>query len=165
MSEENVRRGKTKEYMRAYHAANRERLNAQKRAYYLATKEVRAAKGRERRKNNPSSWRAVVYKAKFGITVDEYEARLVEQKGVCAVCTGRRLAVDHCHATGKVRGLLCWHCNSGIGKLGDNAEGLLRALAYLRAAHLGGDGKALIKDERCFQVDRSDVDTLLRLVQ
>ncbi len=39
--------------------------------------------------------------------------------------------VDHCHVTGKVRGVLCWDCNVGIGKLGDNKEGVLRALNYL----------------------------------
>jgi hypothetical protein len=39
--------------------------------------------------------------------------------------------VDHCHSTGQIRGVLCCECNTGIGKLGDNAEGVRRALAYL----------------------------------
>ena len=43
----------------------------------------------------------------------------------------RALCLDHCHATGKFRGWLCGNCNTGIGKLGDNAQGLHRALAYL----------------------------------
>lgn len=47
---------------------------------------------------------------------------------------GENLCVDHDHVTGTVRGLLCNGCNHGIGKLGDNAEGVRRALAYLEAA-------------------------------
>lgn len=43
----------------------------------------------------------------------------------------RGLCLDHCHKTGKFRGWLCGNCNTGIGKLGDNAEGLKRALRYL----------------------------------
>lgn len=39
--------------------------------------------------------------------------------------------IDHCHDTGRVRGVLCWDCNSAIGKLGDNKEGIQRALQYL----------------------------------
>jgi hypothetical protein len=39
--------------------------------------------------------------------------------------------IDHCHATGTIRGVLCWNCNVGIGKLGDSIEGVKRALNYL----------------------------------
>jgi recombination endonuclease VII len=42
------------------------------------------------------------------------------------------LALDHCHESGAFRGWLCWHCNTAIGKLGDNEQGLMRALNYLR---------------------------------
>lgn len=44
----------------------------------------------------------------------------------------RRLAVDHCHSTGKIRGLLCHNCNTGLGKLGDSIESLTKALNYLK---------------------------------
>ena len=67
---------------------------------------------------------------------------LEKQGGVCAICGGsepkdagtghrRRFAVDHCHETGRVRGLLCVNCNSGIGKLKDSPDLLRRALDYL----------------------------------
>ncbi len=45
-----------------------------------------------------------------------------------------RRQIDHCHNTGKVRGVICWECNSGIGKLGDDLQGVEKALAYLRQA-------------------------------
>lgn len=71
----------------------------------------------------------------FGITPDEYDTLLLGQGGVCAICEGddgrKLLAVDHCHDTGKIRGLLCRQCNTGLGSLGDNVAGLQRALAYL----------------------------------
>ena len=72
----------------------------------------------------------------YGITLEEYNVLLAKQNGHCALCSaipnGRRLHVDHDHETHVVRGLLCRKCNSGLGSLGDNEAGLLRALAYIR---------------------------------
>lgn len=77
---------------------------------------------------------------KFGITLEAYKIIERKQHGKCAIC-GRTpeddsmkhsLAVDHDHRTNKVRGLLCRHCNIGLGKLGDSVEGLQRAIAYLQ---------------------------------
>lgn len=79
----------------------------------------------------------------YGITVGEYEDRLEAQGGVCAICgqdepavhgrTGKkfRLSVDHCHQTGRVRGLLCQKCNRAIGLMNDNADLLKKAIYYL----------------------------------
>jgi len=76
---------------------------------------------------------------RFGITVDEYHALLIKQNHVCAICgnpcsTRRWLSVDHDHETGKVRGLLCAKCNTGLGLLGDNLGALCMALDYLLQA-------------------------------
>lgn len=72
---------------------------------------------------------------KYGITLEQYEAMLAEQGGVCAIClkddTLKRLAVDHCHSLGTVRGLLCQSCNLSIGRMGDDPDQLRRAAAYL----------------------------------
>ena len=63
-------------------------------------------------------------KSRYGITMDEFDVMKNNQGGVCAICNGknndRDLAVDHCHTTGKVRGLLCGNCNRGIGYFKDS---------------------------------------------
>jgi hypothetical protein len=72
----------------------------------------------------------------YGLTVAEHQALLLGQGGACAICTGdngerRDLAVDHCHKTQKVRGLLCDRCNQAIGLFKDNPTLLRAAIAYL----------------------------------
>lgn len=72
----------------------------------------------------------------YGVTVEEYETRLAAQGGVCAICgngqgRGHRLAVDHCHDSARIRGLLCHSCNRAIGLLGDNVDLLRKAIDYL----------------------------------
>ena len=78
---------------------------------------------------------------RYGITKLDYEHMLEEQGRVCAICLRddsqvktrmhMRLVVDHCHTTGKVRGLLCHRCNQGLGLFDDNPEALLQAVEYL----------------------------------
>ncbi len=75
-------------------------------------------------------------RVKFGITIERYEEMSLEQEHKCAICgqpskAPRALAVDHCHNTGKVRGLLCGNCNLGMGKLNDSKELLMKAIMYL----------------------------------
>lgn len=74
-------------------------------------------------------------KVKYGISDNTYNKMLVSQGGVCKICgmkDTKRLSVDHCHSTGKVRGLLCTKCNTGIGLLQDNSKLLSIAAEYLR---------------------------------
>lgn len=76
-------------------------------------------------------------RTKFGIAPEDYYRMYEEQGGVCAICSKaepeRRLAVDHCHRTGKVRGLLCRKCNMAVGLLGEDPDVLTRARSYLAA--------------------------------
>ena len=71
----------------------------------------------------------------YGITLAEREQMKVDQGGVCAVCAEvpDRWVVDHCHDTGKVRGLLCDTCNRALGLLRDKVEVLMSAATYLMA--------------------------------
>ena len=73
---------------------------------------------------------------RYGITLEERAALEAAQGGLCAICkvppkAQKALAVDHCHGTGRVRGLLCDRCNMAIGLLDDSAERLGAAIAYL----------------------------------
>jgi hypothetical protein len=74
----------------------------------------------------------------YGMTIDEYDILFNKQKGKCALCQKpfkKVPYVDHDHKTGEVRGLLCYKCNTGLGFLGDNKKGLLKALEYLKGNH------------------------------
>jgi len=86
---------------------------------------------------------------KYGITQDDYRAIIKTQKGVCACCGKppgtKGLVIDHCHTTGTVRGLLCTHCNVGIGCLGDSLTGLEQAIRYLRSVWSRTGGAILAK--------------------
>ena len=71
----------------------------------------------------------------YGISVEEYNAMLEEQGGLCYICktapTDKMLSVDHCHETGAVRKLLCNDCNLMLGNAHDNPEVLIAAASYL----------------------------------
>ena len=80
------------------------------------------ARNRKWNRNNPQrrkhlAWRGNI-KAKYGLSEEAYLSILVAQKGACKLCgevyENRRLAVDHNHKTGRIRGLLCWACNAKV---------------------------------------------------
>lgn len=78
-----------------------------------------------------------VLRYKYGITPEEYQELDTLQNSRCALCGSpgkaySRLYVDHCHQTGKVRGLLCNTCNAGLGQFNDNIELVEKALNYLK---------------------------------
>ena len=108
-------------------------------------KECHKAQSLRYRKENPKDklyGRRWWLQNRYGISLEEYESLLLSQEGKCIVChkvcsSGRSLAVDHCHTTGKVRGLLCRRCNTAIGLLGDTYEGVQRAADYLRSVQCG----------------------------
>ena len=88
------------------------------------------------RKDNPDRVKfhneSGTLKYKYGITVEERQALLNKQGGTCAICPSTtKLSVDHCHDTGKVRGILCHTCNVGLGMFHNDVEKLRAAIAYL----------------------------------
>lgn len=87
-------------------------------------------------KNNLSREKNTRLKNDFGITLVEYKLMFEKQNGQCAICfkppKRKNLAVDHCHKSGKIRGLLCGNCNTALGKFSDNQNLLLNAIEYLK---------------------------------
>ena len=96
---------------------------------------------RDKSKHRINSYRSQL-KKKYGMDAEAFNVMYEEQEGKCGICDiqleniftdteGVRPAVDHCHRTGKVRGLLCTECNSGIGKLKDDPELLRKGIKWL----------------------------------
>lgn len=96
--------------------------------------ELNKAKATNRRKDNDSK---SGYMRRYGITRDDAVAMLAAQGGLCAICKKpgilgyQQMVVDHDHATGKVRAILCQLCNHGLGCFKDNTELMATAISYL----------------------------------
>jgi len=117
------------------------------RQYYLDHKDKKIAYSRDYRKININKRRKYYIetfdkftdmrlKKKFGISLDEYNQLYKKQNGLCAICgnpeNGKKLSIDHCHKTDKIRGLLCQCCNWGLGSFKDNPKLLNKAIEYLQ---------------------------------
>ena len=104
----------------------RECYNLYMRNWYIKNKE-------KHKKRVYSSRYAINRRAeKYGLTVEEINNLTKKYDGKCWLCRDKPgTSIDHCHKTGKVRGVLCFDCNTGLGKLGDDVEGLQRAIKYL----------------------------------
>ena len=90
----------------------------------------------------PPNWSGLeradnIMRKQYGISLGQFNELLEIQDNGCAICRKpldslrRRMNIDHDHETNQVRGLLCTGCNTGLGHLGDNIEGLKKAIAYL----------------------------------
>ena len=138
---------KVKTQRKAYREKNKEKTKSYDKVYYEKNKEKIKAKGKAYYKKNKEKKKSSGLKRMYGINLHEYNLILSEQKGECACCgihqneLTMKFAVDHDHDTGLIRGLLCNHCNMAIGILGDNIEGLMKALNYLEKHELTRERK------------------------
>lgn len=111
------------------------------RARYHKSPEVFQKRAQDRRDSGRTL--EINRKRKYGISSEDIKHAFDLQDGKCAICLTKesslkeKLLVDHCHATGKFRGLLCRKCNSGIGFLCDNVEITKSAVEYLSKTHNG----------------------------
>ena len=141
-----------KSYMEAYRAANPQKwkrspeaqakINDRRRAKYAADQEHRdaiKAQVRAWTAANPDKVKHGRLRDVHGISLTDYREMLALQGGRCAICGHSDLSdpnffplVDHCHKTGKIRGLLCMNCNQGLGKFKDSYNNLLGAAMYLQ---------------------------------
>ncbi len=79
-----------------------------------------------------SCYRVYQMAHRYGVSTQKYKALVEHHQGRCGICNGEKpLVIDHNHSTGKIRGLLCNDCNTGIGLLGDSVENLRAAEGYL----------------------------------
>jgi hypothetical protein len=137
---------------RAYHAkryeAQKEKLAEQIRAYRANNKEKLSQAQVKWRNKNPDKvrqyQRATNLKKNFGLSLAEYNAMAAAQNNCCAICKQpetfvhsatnevAKLAVDHCHATGAIRKLLCKNCNNALGMFKDSVTLLSAAIQYLK---------------------------------
>jgi hypothetical protein len=135
---------KRRAYAKAYYATPEQREKARKaeraryaKGYYARNRERILANNKRSRDAHPDRERQRHLKRHFGLTPAEYAALLQEQGGGCAICgteaTNRALPVDHNHTTGENRGILCDHCNRGLGEFRDSVDVLMKAIAYLEA--------------------------------
>lgn len=123
---------KRRAYYRQWIAQNRDKVRAYAKKHYGKRSPESIAK--------KNAYRKLSHLArKYGMTQADWDAMYADQGGVCAICKvpGRvgkhgKLAVDHCHATGRVRGLLCSPCNISIGILGETPEQWEVVWRYLR---------------------------------
>jgi hypothetical protein len=121
-------------------------VGRKRKTYCKPCERTRSREARQR--NGPATVRSVHRRSRlrriYGMTLQEYDAMHARQQGLCAICgqpeyRARQglplpLAVDHDHNTGRVRGLLCHDCNTGLGKFKDRPELVGAALAYLERA-------------------------------
>ncbi len=88
--------------------------------------------------NTPKNRKSEKLKLRYGITYEDWELMREKENFSCMICgiteqeIGKRLDVDHCHSTGKVRGVLCNLCNTALGHFKDNIEILKSATKYLK---------------------------------
>jgi ribosomal protein S20 len=130
----------SKEYKKNYWASIKDEMKEYKKKWYQENQERCKEQCRERYQNADKKHHAhVVWKNKlkrdFGINEETYFIMLEQQNNVCKICQKsdkRRLCVDHCHKTGRIRGLLCQRCNKCIGQFEDDPELLTRAIEYLK---------------------------------
>ena len=133
--------------MRAWRAQNKEKNAAYQKEYYKEYRkkntETLADRNKKWREENKEQDALVMLKArlkrKYNISIEEYETLIESQNNSCKVCGTHaknnlkgKLYIDHCHTTGKVRGLLCMKCNSALGLLNDDKELIQNLLDYLK---------------------------------
>jgi len=117
---------------KAFRAAHKDAHNARQRHLYATNADYRE---RCRAARRGARGRAAWLKARYGMTLADYDAMLAEQGGVCAICKtsyDRTLSIDHDHATNLVRGILCSNCNTGLGSFRDNPGFLRSAATFLK---------------------------------
>ena len=127
---------KNRDKIAAYRVANRDRQAKHVSKWQAENRKHYNALQQRWRDENRAGLRDKYLRSSYGINTEQYEAMWTAQAGLCAIChmeprSGKRLFVDHCHETLKIRGLLCDDCNVAIGRFHDNPDLVFQAVEYL----------------------------------
>jgi hypothetical protein len=120
---------------RRWRGNNLKKARAKNRKWYWANRDYKLKQNELYIEKNRKKVNARIRLHRHGMTRQQHDDLLREQKGCCAICQrpfGKTPHVDHNHRTGKNRGLLCRACNHGIGNFEDNIKLLRSAIQYLR---------------------------------
>jgi len=143
------RKSRKKKWAREYYLANQDIIKEKAIDWKAANPEMRRAANQqyiaanpEKVKNakrkcyidNPEKYKSLNLK-RYGIDFEQWKDMLLEQGGCCKCCGtdnpgGKNWHVDHCHDTGKVRGILCWRCNVALGQLNEDPEHIRKLATY-----------------------------------
>lgn len=101
--------------------------------YCFDNRKKRAAQQMARRKLDPAKDRDIALKSKYGLSQKDLDNMIKRQNNQCKICNNvlKYPNIDHCHKTGKIRGILCITCNTGLGKFKDDPNLLNKAIGYL----------------------------------
>lgn len=117
--------------------SDKARNNEVRKQYYERNKSNILLSMRQKYKADPAAAKDRDLKKAYGISIEQYNALLKSQQECCAICKQHKslfkksLAVDHCHRSGKVRGLLCTNCNRAVGNLKDSVDLAKNLTSYL----------------------------------
>jgi hypothetical protein len=127
-----------KEYSLLWRQANKEYAKQAKKEWDAENKDRRKEYDKNFKTKNPDYFKNKHLESTYGIPIEEYDRMLHNQRGRCAVCGKhaeethrKRLFVDHSHATGKIRALLCQQCNTALGMVKEDTDILFALVAYL----------------------------------
>lgn len=119
-------------WQKEYFQKIKPQIQKRRRVFYSKNKKKIAVANAKR--DEKKGWEYRI-KSRYGVTAKQYYIMLDNQNGGCWICGNiakkRRLHIDHCHKSGKIRGLLCMRCNRGLSWFSDKPERLHKAADYL----------------------------------
>lgn len=127
-----------KGYSKKWNKKNPEKIRVYRKRWAMKHQKKINRKAREWAKAHPEIMRDRYIRYRYKLTTKQYNAMLEAQNNRCAICgktpqeNGKRLTIDHCHKTKKVRGLLCYRCNTGLASFKDELSLVSNAAMYLQ---------------------------------
>ena len=117
---------------------NLEQKKEYQKQWYIKNKDRQSKRQKEYKIKNKDKIMDIGLRYNFNLTLDQYNKMLSDQNNSCKVCNTheseltRKLAVDHCHTTDKIRGLLCMNCNTSLGHLKEDTKIMQKLIEYVK---------------------------------